>query len=364
MTRYNSPGFLQGSWLVAEREIRMRVRSKAFLISSGILLLLVLAGVVLPSVFAGNESLPKVAAVGSAVQVAEATEALEVTEAASVAEAEELVRSEEVEAALVPAEAGSALDVAVIALEDAPGSILGLFSVAPDLELLQPAEQNPGIVYLVAFGFGLIFFMSALTFGSIIAQSVVEEKQTRIVEILMSTVPVRVLLAGKILGNSLLAFAQILLVAIIAGVGMLASAQELLFADIGPSLVWFVVYFLFGFVLLAALFAATGAMVSRQEDIGSTTTPVTMLIMLPYFAIIFFYDNPLVLTIMSYLPFSAPVGMPMRVFLGDAMWWEPLLSLLVLIASTLVVLVIGSRIYSNSLLRTGSRVTLMEALRG
>ncbi len=66
---------------------------------------------------------------------------------------------------------------------------------------------------------------------------------------------------------------------------------------------------------------------------------------------------------MSYVPFSAPVGMPMRLFLGEAQWWEPLVSLAVLIATTAVVVALGSRIYSNSLLRTGSRVKLREALR-
>ena len=92
-------------------------------------------------------------------------------------------------------------------------------------------------------------------------------------------------------------------------------------------------FFLFGFMLLAALFAAAAAMVSRQEDIGSTTTPLTMLIMAPYFLVIFFNDNPTVLAIMSYVPFSAPVGMPMRLFLGEAQWWEPILSLAILIAT-------------------------------
>ena len=59
-----------------------------------------------------------------------------------------------------------------------------------------------------------------------------------------------------------------------------------------------------------------------------------MLVMIPYFLIIFFNDDPTVLTIMSYVPFSAPVGMPMRVFLGDAQWWEPFLSLAILLATT------------------------------
>jgi ABC-2 type transport system permease protein len=127
--------------------------------------------------------------------------------------------------------------------------------------------------------------------------------------------------------------------------------------------IWFVVFFLFGFVLLASLFAAAASLVSRQEDVGAVTAPVTYLVMIPYFAVIFFNDNPVVMTIMSYVPFSAPVGMPMRLFLGEAQWWEPILSLGVLIATTAVVVALGSRIYSNSLLRTGSRVKLREALK-
>ena len=96
-------------------------------------------------------------------------------------------------------------------------------------------------------------------------------------------------------------------------------------------------------------------MVSRQEDIGSTTTPLTMLVMVPYFLVIFFNDNPTVLAIMSYVPFSAPVGMPMRLFLGEAQWWEPLLSLAILIATTARgASCVGARIYENSLLEWGS----------
>src|SRR5690606_6779544 len=137
-------------------------------------------------------------------------------------------------------------------------------------------------------------------------------------------------MAGKILGNSILAFAQIVLIAGLAGVGMLASGQDILLADLGPSLAGFVVFFAFGFVLLAALYSATAALVSRQEDVATSTAPVTSLVMIPYFLVIFFNDTPVVLAIMSYVPFSAPVGMPMRIFLETAEWWEPLLSLVIL----------------------------------
>lgn len=93
------------------------------------------------------------------------------------------------------------------------------------------------------------------------------------------------------------------------------------------------------------------------------TTPVMMLLMIPYFLIVFAADDPTVLGIMSYVPFSAPIGMPMQIFLGTAEWWEPILSLLVVIASAALVVVVGARVYENALLRTGGRVKLVEAMR-
>ncbi len=358
---YTTPSVTTGTWLVAEREIRMRLRSKAFVISTIVLMAAVLASIVIGNLVGNSGDLTKVAAVGGAVDFAESSRALDVTEVAGVEQAKQLVLDGEVDAAVVP-DTSSPSGFKVYGLDEAPGDVIGVMSLPPSVELLGTPGQNPFLIYLVSFGFGLLFFMAAITFGQIIAQSVVEEKQTRIVEILMATLPVRVLLAGKIIGNSLLAFGQIVAVAAVAGIGLLATGQDLILAEIGPSLVWFIVFFAFGFLMLAALYAAAAALVSRTEDLGSALTPVTMLVMIPYFGVIFFKDNDLVLTVMSYVPFAAPVGMPMRVFLGTAEWWEPILSLGILIITTAVTIVVGSRIYANGLLRMGGKVKLSEAL--
>ncbi|WP_241985109.1 MULTISPECIES: ABC transporter permease [unclassified Cryobacterium] len=365
--RYPVPTLRQSVWLVATREIVARLRSKAFLISTGILLLVSIGSVVAGGIASQNQTLPKVAVVGSAAaQVVRQAGTLAAVEADDVAAAEALVRAGTVTAAIVPAEsqADYPLPLRVIALSATPLEVIGVLSLRPEVTLLEPSKQGEGLVYLVAIGFGLVFFMSAITFGSTIAQSVVEEKQTRVVEILMTTIPVRALLAGKVVGNSIMAFGQIVAIGLLVSIGMAVTGQHALLGDIGPSLVWFAVFFAFGFVMLASLFAATASMVSRQEDVGSATSPVLVLVMIPYFLVILFNDNPTVLAIMSYIPFSAPVGMPMRIFLGTAAWWEPLLSLAILLASTALVILIGSRIYANSLLRMGARVTFREALLG
>ena len=359
---YPAPSFWASVWLVATREIISRLRSKAFLISTGILLLIAVGSVVAGGIMSANPSTTSVAVVGSAAAVVGESPGLTTVPADDLADAEALVRDGTVEAAVVPSD--SLLGVSVIALDSPPSSVMNALSVSPTVELLEPAEQGGFLVYIVALGFGLVFFMSALTFGSTIAQSVVEEKQTRVVEILMSAIPVRALLAGKVVGNSIMALGQIVAIALLVGIGMAVTGQRVLLADLGPAIGWFAVFFAFGFVMIAALFAATASMVSRQEDVGSTTAPVTYLVMIPYFLVIFFNDNPVVMAIMSYVPFSAPVGMPVRIFLGSAEWWEPVLALVILAVTTAGVIVLGSRIYRNSLLRMGGRVTIKQALRG
>jgi len=346
--------------LVADREVRSKLRSKAFVISAAFLLLAVLASIVLGAIFGNQQSEQKVAAVPQTEQVVDDLTGVKVTVADTAEDAAALVKDGTVVAAVIPGEGTP--DYRVVALDSVPDHLVQQLSTAPQVELLEPSDQNEALVYFVALAFGLVFFVSAVTFGGTIAQSVVEEKQTRVVELLLSAIPARALLAGKVLGNSILALGQIVLIAAVSIAALALTGQQNVLTSVGVSVVWFVVFFAVGFVLLAALYAATAALVSRQEDVGSVTSPVTMLVMIPYFLVIFFSDNDLVLGIMSYVPFSAPVGMPMRIFLGTAQWWEPILSLLVMLGATALVVLLGARIYENSLLKTGGRVKLRDAL--
>ncbi len=359
----SAPTTAQSIWLVAEREIGSKLRSKAFVISTAILFLGALALVVWGGISAGDDSGTPVAVTSDAAQYVPDEANLDVTDAADRAEAEDLVTSGDVDAAIV-GDSSSPLGFVIIAESEAPTQLMLALAQVPPVELLDPDDSNPALRYLVAIGFGIVFLLAASLFGGTIAQSVVEEKQTRVVELLISAIPTRALLAGKVVGNTVLAMGQILILAAIAIVGLTVTGQGEILQGLGAPIAWFAVFFLFGFILLAALFAAAAAMVSRQEDIGSTTMPLTMLIMAPYFLVIFFNDNPTVLAIMSYIPFSAPVGMPMRLFLGEAQWWEPILSLAILIATCIAAILVGAKIYENSLLRMGGRVKLREALGG
>ncbi len=354
--------FLGAVQLVTVREIQARIRSKAFIVSAAILLVAVVASIVIGGVVGkatADDTTPVAVVDGVSLP---STAGLDVTPTSSVAQAERLVRSGDVDAAIVPAD--DALGYSVVALDDAPTGVVTALSETPRVELLDPAALPAGLVSLIGIMFGVVFFASAVTFGSSIAQSVVEEKSTRVVEILMAAIPARALLAGKVLGNSVMALAQIVAVAIAAAVALAVTGQDNMFSMLGPSVLWFVAFFAVGFVLIAAMFAASAVLVSRQEDVGSVTMPVMMLVMIPYILIVVAADDPTVVGIMSYVPFSAPIGMPMRIFLGTAEWWEPVLSLLVVAVSVVVVVLVGARVYENALLRTGGRVKLTEALRG
>ena len=370
--RPRTPSTAQLVRLVAEREIGSRLRSKAFVISSLILFIAAAASVVWGGFAASNASSTPVAATSATVSQLQGLPGLDVQTATSPDDAVALVEAGTVDAAVVPAGSvagadvpgGSSFDYVVIAKESAPAGLVQALSATPPVHLLEPPTTDDLLRYFLAIGFGIVFLMAASTFGSTISSSVVEEKQTRVVEILLSAIPVRALLAGKVIGNTIMAMAQIIILAGIAIAGLAITGQDAVLAGLGAPILWFAVFFFFGFVLLASLFAAAGAMVSRMEDLGSTTFPITMLVMAPYFLVIFFNDNPVVLTVMSYVPFSAPVAMPLRMYLGSATWWEPVISLVILVLSAIGAILIGAKIYQNSLLRMGGRVKLREALAG
>lgn len=349
--------------LVAEREITSQVRTRSFMVSTAILLVGVLAAIVVSSVLSGRDKddVP-VAVVEQVAGLVGGAEGVELREVPDRDAAEQAVRAGDVDAAVVPDDGARGLEV--LAMKEAPGVLLEALTERPEVELLDPAAAEGGVRYAVTFGFGLVFMMSAIGFGATIAQNTVTEKQTRIVEILLSAVPARALLAGKILGNSALALGQTAAIAAVSVLALVVTGQDDLLTMVGMPVVWFVVFFALGFLLLASVFAASASLVSRIEDTGVVLQPAMWLTMLPYFLIVFFNDNSTVITVMSYVPFSAPVGMPVRLFLGEASWWEPLVSLAVLAGACVLVVGVAARIYERSVLRMGARVRVGEVLRG
>ncbi|WP_250447801.1 ABC transporter permease, partial [Actinotalea sp. C106] len=270
-------------------------------------------------------------------------------------EPEALVRAaaNEVQGGVAPAEAG--LSAAEVRALTSP--------VAPEVVLLdaQPASVVPPQLLVLLFAF--LFYLSVLTFGMSIAQSVVEEKQSRVVELLVAAVPVRWLLAGKVLGNTLMAVGQIV---VILGAGLLGATlagQGRLVEEVVGASGWFVLFFLLGFTMLACLWAAAGALASRVEDLNSTTIFMQVLVIAPFFAAIFAIDPGPTQRVLSYVPFTAPLLMPARVVLGNAEPWEPVVAALVVLGTAVLFVALGVRLYERSVLHTASRLTARDAWR-
>ncbi|MEV6367493.1 ABC transporter permease [Micromonospora sp. WP24] len=344
---------VQATRLVAAREIRVKLRDKTFLFSTLFFLLIAAAATILPPLLSGG---PSTVAVTEQSAGPLRAAGLEVRTVPDDRAAEQAVRDDEVDAAVVSGPA-------VLAMDEAPDDVVAALSSQPQVRLLDPDALDPVAAFLVPFFFAFIFYVTSQVFGVQIAQSIIEEKQTRIVEILAAAVPVRALLAGKMVAGTLLALGQIVLVALVAVAGMAFGDGGGLLPLLGPAIGWFVPFFIVGFVLVAAMWAAAGALVNRLEDIGGVSTPVQLAVMLPFFAVIFLKDNATAMHVLSYVPFSAPTAMPLRLFNGDAAIWEPVAALVLLLLTAFAFLLAGARVYQGALLRTNGRTSIRTAWR-
>ena len=235
--------------------------------------------------------------------------------------------------------------------------------VMPSTRLLEARPTGAVPPELLVLVFAFLFYLSVLTFGMSIAQSVVEEKQSRVIELLVAALPVRWLLAGKVLGNTVMALGQIV---VILGAGLagatLAGQGEVVRQVLGAS-GWFVAFFLLGFVMLACLWAVAGSLASRIEDLQATTVVMQVLVIVPFFAALFTMDSGPVQRVLSYVPFTAPLLMPARVVLGNAAPWEPVVSAVIVLATGVAFVLVGARLYEGSLLHTSSRLKALQAWR-
>ena len=231
-------------------------------------------------------------------------------------------------------------------------------SVVTSQFLVGDAERA-GLAQAVGFVMAFLFYLSALVFGMQIASSVVEEKQSRIVEIIATSIPVRHLLAGKVLGNTVLAILQILLYAGVGLIGLSFTPYGSFVTAISGPVAWFLVFFAAGFVALACLWAVAGALASRTEDLQSTTTPLTFLVMGVFFSS-FLLDGT-AKVVASFIPPISGVLMPIRILEGDVPVWQPIVALAVMLVFALGTIIVGERLYRRSLLQNQGRVSLKQA---
>lgn len=383
---------LPAARLVAAREIAVKLRDRVFLLSTAFTLVIIAASIIVPAVFFdGGPETYRVTTVGREAPVAlsaadAASEDLTVTAGPvrDVAAAERAVADGDADAALVPG-SGDALQLvgddstpadlvaaltSTLSAERAAATLADLGASADQVRAVTAAPVTARLLdtsgdstraNAVALVFALLFYLTVFVFGFQIAQSVTEEKASRVVELLVAAVPVRALLVGKIAGATVLAVAQIVLFLAVGLLVLAATGQGSFLSGIIGASGWFVVFFLLGFTMLSTLWAAAGAMAARIEDLQSTTGPLQLVVIPTFFLGAYVTTPGTFLTVLSYVPFTAPLSMPRRLLIGDAAWWEALVSAGIIAATTAALVVLASRLYRGSLLRTGSKTSIRAA---
>ena len=384
--------------LVATREIVTRGRSKVFRITTVILLVGIIAVVGISKAASGHKSvshvgfLPAQQAIEAPFRSVAKAIGQDVTTVtvASKADGESRLRSGKLSAVVTGSSFGLQVEVkkdlsdslrnafTVLARSTALNGRLEQLGVDPvkvnqavaaanvDVQSLTPPDPHRSQRLAVGVIAGILVYVALMLYGQMVAQGVVEEKTSRIVELLLTAIRPWQLLLGKVLGIGVLGLGQLLLVAV-AGVvtGVQTHALTLPGSVAAGALVGAVVWFLLGYLAYALMFAAVGALVSRQEDVAGAVAPLTVFIVVPYvLGISILPSNPgsSFLAVLSLIPLFSPTLMPMRIAAG-APAWEVVVSIGLMLAFIAAIVWIAGRIYGNAITRTGARVKITDALK-
>jgi ABC-2 type transport system permease protein len=230
---------------------------------------------------------------------------------------------------------------------------------------LDPDAEADGQRVVVAIIGTAVLYSLLILFGQFVAQGVVEEKASRVVELLLATMKPWQLLAGKILGLGVLGLGQIVVIAGIGVGGALGFDLVDIPGDLVGTAISVVAWFVLGYAFYAAIFAVAASLVSRQEDLGTVIMPTTLVLVAAFVVGIQASANPggTLAIVTSYLPGLSPLVMPVRQAAGEVAWWEIGLAVLLMLAAIALVVRLGGRIYAGALLRTGGKTKIREALR-
>lgn len=384
--------------LVAHREITTRIRAKGFRIGTLVLLALVVAFPMVLRIATGssaqsvgftsqNASLARAFAAvatvsGANVQTATVADqasgeqqvragtldALVVGSSGSVQVVVDKSLDEGLRAAFTALTRQQALDAQVRHLGGDPAQVsAAVASAQVEVATLEPAPEINGQRIALGIVTGVLIYLSLQTWGQFVAQGVVEEKSSRVVELLLSTVRPWQLMAGKVLGIGQVGLVQI---AIVAGggaiAGLVTGALTIPASAVAGTVVWLVVWYLLGFFSYALVLAAASSLVSRQEEIAGVVGPILMLLVVPYvlgISILPSKPDSRLIEVLSLIPLFSPTLMPIRLAFGDVPVWQVALAVALVVLMIPALVWLSGRIYRNAVLRTGVRVRLREALR-
>jgi ABC-2 type transport system permease protein len=373
----------QSTLLVARRELTERLGARSYRITTVVLVLAVVLAIGIPALISGSNQPHKIAVVGggqgvSTVRAAGAVirQQVDPVPFASLPIAEQQLRAGHVSAVYVvgrrvlikqtPSNGTSAPALADAIAQLGAGGGHAVTVAAPLPVHGLEAAAKPLATRLTGMAVAILIYILVLTYGQRITSGVVEEKSSRVVEILLSTIRPAQLLVGKVLGIGATALLQVaaLVVAFLA-VAAATGSTVLHGAAVGVVLVG-AVWMVFGYALYCTLFAAAGSMVSRESDANNITFPVVIPLLVAYvlsFNVIFSASGSGFYHVLAFIPLTAPIASTVEYAIGAVGLGEVLISWVICLVCTVGLARVAAKIYENSILRTGARISLREALK-
>lgn len=391
---------LRSIWLVARREIIERGRSRGFLFSVLFTTALVVASIIVPPLLFGDDDPTPIGLVepvpagleASLLATAGQVDAeIDLRTFPDVSSADAAMTAEEVDAVVaVPADLSSSGEVRFA--EDADDGLVSLISlsvsavraqavlteagvdpaelaavqVPPTVVELDPSTQDQEGQFLLANIGAVLILVGIFSFGFTVLTGVVEEKQSRVVEVVLSTVRPKDLLIGKVLGIGILGLIQLAIFGIAAVAAASFTGGIPLPSTTPGAVAMLAIWFILGYALYATALGFLGALASRMEEASNASTPVTVVAMVSYFVALFGVANDpngIVATVATYLPPSAPFVVPLRVAFDAIGPIEIALAMLSTIIGIYVLFTIGARVYAGAVLQTAGRMKLRDAWR-
>ena len=386
--------------IIGRREFLERARSRVFLVTMGILVLVIVGAILLVSLINIEEEAIPLGVGGDSPEgivqdIEMAARALDVDvtveDYGSRSAAVVAIEDGEIDAALIDGDtvvATNSPSVTVQTIFTAAANAAVRRQIAADLGLtggdvaailapvtvtveeLDPSDPEEDARAGASFLSAIVLLTTILVFGQFVAMGIVEEKQNRVVEVVLAKVRTTSLLIGKVLGIGALGIVQILAIGLAVVIGLVvAPIEDLGIPDLTAigitAVLWLGLWFVLGYLVYSFLYATFGATISRQEDMQSIAFIPALSIMPAYFLVVFTASSggevtPLV-RIASFVPLWSPIIMPFRINTGNAEPWEIILSIVIVVATIVALVLIGARVYRGAALRTGAKISLREA---
>ena len=396
--RLRSWGLLGDTGLVAGREIRERLRGRVFRVVTVILFTVVAAAVVIPTihikttnsqkigVVAGSPSLraelqDQAKSVGLSVQLVDEPDLSQARAALSAGQLDlvvddsgEILVSEPISDSDTSAAARYVRALSVtLGVQKAfaqagltPGQAVIVGGAKPlPVESIHPGKKTRTASEATALIGVILVFIVLTQYLTWTLMGVMEEKASRVVEVLLATVRPIQLLAGKVIGIGVVALAQA--IALVAFALILAKAvgsslgQGAAPLVLAATLVWLIL----GYAFYSWMYAAAGSLAERQDQVQSLALPLSAPLILGYIVSLIGVSSgnaSLLVKVLAYLPPTAPFAMPTLVGFGEATWWQFLLSVMMTLVCTIFVALVAARVYRRAILKTGGRVRLRASL--